>query len=155
MSRPSFSVLGGALGVSLSLNLVLLFAIVAGRAAPTAFGQAVDHGDGFVMATEQASDGSAVSFILDTREPRLLTYRIDPSGQLQLTNAREMECDLKLVDFHVSKSQPGKAQKTSPAVRDVRKAVEDRESRSQGDPKEKKETKEAKDAKDEPKEKAR
>ncbi len=108
---------------SLIANAVLIAVLLSGRSAPPLFGQTANGGGRFILGTEKAGE-VPVCFVLDNEKPELLVYRIDPQGQLQLTNAREITCDIKLRDNFFSpqtvQKLPGK---TAPPVKAVCDAV--------------------------------
>ena len=111
--------------VSLLANTVLLTVLVLERGAPPVFGQTADGGGGrFALGTEKGSDQSPICFVIANGEkPQLLVYRVDPAGQLQLTNAREITCDLGLRDNYFPAGSTAKAGKTAPPVSAVCTAV--------------------------------
>lgn len=133
MSRIQNGRLLAVLGVSLSLNLVLLTLFLSGGAPPRAFGQATSAGGAFLMATEQSADQLPVCFVLDTVSRRLLVYRVDARSQLQLTNAREIKCDLRLIDNHMPQGQASGKSRTAPPVAQVCDAIKGLEEEKEKD----------------------
>jgi hypothetical protein len=87
MGSRLFSVL---VGFSLLANTALLTVFLLQRGAAPAFGQTADGGGRFSLGTEKAADQSPICFVISDGEPQLLVYRVDPAGQLQLTNSREI-----------------------------------------------------------------
>jgi hypothetical protein len=128
---PSLAV---ALVLSLLLNLVQTAFFFLGTLVPPAYGAAGSATEGFVMATEHSSDQTPTCFVLSTQKPHLLVYKTDTAGQLQLTSARDIECDLRARDVHFPRRQAGQKYSTLPPVRDVCKAVHDLEKKEKKAP---------------------
>ncbi len=122
--RPSVLLQIG-LAVSFGVNLLLAVLVATSRGAPQAHGQAGIQSEGFVLATEQGGNDSAVCFVLSTAtdKPRLLVYKSDSQGLLRLMSARLIECDLKLKDFHLPPTKGAGSATTLPTVKDVCAAV--------------------------------
>jgi len=127
MNQRTF--LAAGLLISLALNAAVLVFFLGGRRAPQAFGQAVDSGGGYIMATEQNTDQTPVCFILRTDEPpHLVVYRLDQQGMLMLASSRDIQHDLRVPDNFFGR---GKLQdmRTRPPVITIRTNVDQQEAR--------------------------
>ncbi len=125
----SFLVVG--LLVSLALNSAIVLFLLAGRSTPQAFGQAVDSGKGFIMATEQTTDQTPVCFVLKTDDPpHLNVYKLDHQGLLYLSSCRDIGYDLKVPDRYFPKVGV-QLVRTRPPVSLIREGVEEAERKAE------------------------